>query len=145
MKPPFEPTSCNCRLDRKNCKRQPGHLLPGQLAKIAEHLQVSLEKVRRYFWNSPGMVVLRNGGPERIRTITPRFKKGKCIFLRKNGDCAIYPVAPFGCRYFDVHMDAEEGQLRAQWGARQVLDHLPKYAAERDGLPEASHYKPKPF
>ncbi len=144
MKAPFEPTSCACKMDRSNCKRQPGHMLPGQLAEIAEYLQVSLEKVRRYFWNSPGMLVLRNGSstPERIRTITPRFKKGKCVFLRKNGDCAVYPVAPYGCRYFDVHMGVAEGQFRAGWGAQQITDHLEEYAAERDELPEARHYKP---
>lgn len=142
MKAPFEPTSCACKLDRSNCKRQPGHLLPGQLVEIAEHLQVSMEKVRQYFWNSPGMLVLRNGIPLRIRTITPRFKKKRCVFLRKNGDCAIYPVAPYGCRYFDVHMDMEEGQLRAQWGAREITEHLEEYAAQRDELPEARHYRP---
>ena len=141
----FEPTSCNCKEDRKNCKRQPGHLLPGQLKKIAEYLKIPIERAKRYFWNSPGMVLLRKDVPYRLRTITPRFKKKRCVFLRKNGDCDIYPVAPFGCRYFDVHMNAEEGQARAQWGLVQLMEGLEEYEAERDTLPEATHYKPKGY
>ena len=145
MKPPFDPTSCSCRMDRNNCKTQPGHLLPGQLKAIAKYLGKTIEETKKYFWNSPGMVVLRSGVLERIRTITPRFKKKKCVFLRKNGDCGIYPVAPFGCRYFDVHMNAEEGQKRAMWGLHYLLENKEEYEAMRESLPEATHYKPRAY
>jgi len=91
------------------------------------------------------MVLLRSGVLERVRTITPRFKKGKCVFLRKNGDCAIYPVAPFGCRYFDVHMNAEEGQERAMWGVHNLMENAEEYSAMRESLPEADHYKPRGY
>ena len=104
-----------------------------------------IEKAKKYFWNSPGMVLLRAGEMFRLRTITPRMKKKRCVFLRKNGDCAIHPVAPFGCRYFDVHMSAEEGQERAQWGLTQLMEGLTEYEEQRETLPEATSYKPKGY
>jgi len=151
VKPPFEPTSCSCKMDRHNCHRQPGHILPGQLTAIAFHLGKTIEETKEMFWNSPGMLLSRNGVQERVRTITPRFKKGKkgrkgrCVFLQSDGKCGIYPVAPFGCRYFDVHMNAEEGQQRALWGVRFLLDHKEEYEAVRDELPKATHYKPRGY
>jgi len=143
VKAPFEPTTCSCRADRKSCQRQPGHLLPGQLKEIADALGLAVEAARRYFWNSPGMVLAnsRTGRTFRVRTITPRFENGRCVFF-KNERCEVHAVAPFGCRFFDVHMSAAEGQRRSMWGAREILDRLAEYAEERDPLPEATHYRP---
>jgi len=140
--PPFEPTTCACKPDRKNCKRQPGHLLPGQIQKIADYLGKSLERTRKLFWNSPGMILEKGTERFRVRTITPRFRKGKCIFLDKRERCKIHPVAPFGCRYFDVHMDYEEGQRRSHWGLEQIMERGEEYRSERDSLVEATSWQP---
>lgn len=143
MNAPFEPTSCACPADQANCTRQPGHLLPGQLTEILAHLgEVNAAK---YFWNSPGMLLAssrRPGEVFRLRTITPRFENGKCIFYEA-GRCHIHEVAPFGCRYFDVHMNGVEGDRRARWGLNQLLDRRADYERERDALPEATHYQPR--
>jgi Fe-S-cluster containining protein len=144
-KPPFEPTNCSCSKDRQNCKTQPGHLLPGQLATIAQHLKITVQEATRFFWKSPGMVLGSSRNPDaryRLPTITPRFENGSCIFYQ-NGLCKIHEVAPFGCRFFDVHMNAGEANTRARWGVLQILDNLCAYETERDVLPEATHYQPK--
>jgi Fe-S-cluster containining protein len=98
----------------------------------------------RYFWNSPGMVIMRGGMRQRIRTITPRFVNGRCVFYQ-NRRCLIHTVAPFGCRYFDVHMNMQTAQMRSMWGATQIIEHETEYAAERDQLAEATHYQPKGY
>ena len=142
--PPFDPTTCACKADRNLCKRQPGHLLPGQLQKIADYLGKSLKRTKKLFWNSPGMILEnpKDKSLTRIRTITPVFRKGRCIFLDKRERCKIHPVAPFGCRYFDVHMDYEEGQKRSHWGLDQILGSAEEYQRERDSLEQATHWKP---
>jgi Fe-S-cluster containining protein len=147
MKAPFKPTSCSCREDRSNCTRQPGHLLPGQLAEIMAALGKTVAEAGEYLWNSPGMVVgnAATGERWRIRTITPRFENGRCVFYTADGRCSIHKAAPFGCRYFDMHMRKSKAQTRASWGVRQILDHMEQYRAERDRLPEATHYAPKEF
>lgn len=139
--PPFNPTACSCKDDRSNCKRQPGHLIPGQLAEIVEFLKVKIEDAGRYFWNSPGMVLMKAGQTFRVRTITPRMVDGACVFY-KNRRCTIHALAPFGCRYFDVHMDRQTALERSSWGARQILEGIDGYAADRDTLPEATSYRP---
>lgn len=115
--PPFERTVCGCADDVANCRRQPGPIGPGDLERIAAHLSEPVTSVLRWFKASPGAVVLdrRTGSMVRVGSITPRQNSdGSCIFL-KNDRCQIHPVAPFGCAYFDVHMDAEEGNRRAMW------------------------------
>ena len=145
MKAPFETTSCSCPEDRASCRRQPGHLLPGQMAVIADYLKEKIEDVRGFFWNSPGMTLGNKEGERfHLRTITPKFKHGKCVFYRQ-GRCTIHPVAPFGCRYFDIHMSAEEGQRRAMWGVENLVSNLEDYTAERDQLTLATHHKPRGY
>jgi len=144
MKAPFEPTVCSCKIDRENCQRQPGHLIPGQLTEILERLGESPADAGKWFWNSPGMVLSKAGRIFRLRTITPRFAHGKCVFY-ENGLCRIHEIAPFGCRYFDAHMSANEGQRRAAWGAVQIFEQLESYSSERDRLPMATHYKPSGY
>lgn len=142
--PPFEPTSCACGADRRNCKRQPGHLLPGQLEKIAARLGLPVREAGwRFFRNSPGMLLLKAGEVFRLRTITPAFRNGKCVFF-KHGRCRIHGVAPFGCRYFDVHMSGEEADRRARWGVEQIQIHRSDYDRQRDSLPEATHWQGAP-
>jgi Fe-S-cluster containining protein len=140
--PPFEPTTCACKADQENCKIQPGHLLPGQLAVIMDHLKSNAPS--EYFWSSPGMLVRRKSDHQlqRIRTITPRFENGKCVFF-KDGLCSIHSVAPFGCRFFDVHMTAADGHRRSLYSAESIIQSG-EYAAERDALPLATHYKGRP-
>lgn len=145
MKAPFQPTTCRCPADKGNCTRQPGHLLPGQMEEILATLGASITDAARYFWNSPGMVIRTIEGLRRIRTITPRFENGRCVFFTEDGLCGIHEVAPFGCRYFDVHMTAIKAQKRSKWGAQQILKQLWSYDAQRDDLPEATHYEPKSF
>ncbi len=118
-------------------------MLPGQLEKVAAYMKVSIEKARSFFCNSPGMLLFsRTRGVFRVRTIVPKFSHGECVFL-VGGKCSIHPVAPFGCRYFDVHMDKEEGDRRARWGVLHIFDNEAAYAAERDVLEEAKHYDPQ--
>jgi len=147
-KPPFKPTICSCQNDQASCKRQPGHLLPGQMKTILAAIGASMAEAGRWFWNSPGMLLgnSETGKTFRIRTITPRFENGRCVFYEPIlGRCSIHAVAPFGCRYFDVHMKNKEAQRRARWGVRQILDDHGSYAREREALPEATHYQPNKY
>lgn len=143
MKAPFKPTSCACYEDRANCTRQPGCLLPGQLQTIMDHLGEAVADAAKYFWNSPGMVLSRAGQLFRVRTITPRYENGRCVFFTKDSRCAIHSVAPFGCRYFDVHMSRKAANKRVMWGTHQIIDSYAGYSEQRDSLPEATHYLPR--
>jgi len=118
-------TVCACERCKACCKIQPGPLAPGDLERIAEFLGETPEQAKEHFMASAGCVArLRDGRVVRIGSITPKRKAdGSCVFLDKDKRCMIHPVAPFGCAYFDVHMDKDEGLKRSGWLAmKQATD-----------------------
>jgi Fe-S-cluster containining protein len=118
------------------------------MEKIADFLQVSLDDVKKFFWASPGAVVMdqQTSRQFRIGTITPRFdrKRQACVFLTVDGKCLVHPVAPYGCSHFDTHMNAEEGQRRSVWGLHQILESE-AYRKLRAALPFADSWRPKGY
>jgi Fe-S-cluster containining protein len=144
----FSRTVCDCDQCKKYCHVQPGHLLPGQMEKIADYLKVTLTEVKKFFWASPGARVMdsKSGLQFNIGTITPRYDRHKkaCVFLTDEGQCRIHAEAPYGCAFFDTHMSSNEGQQRAGWGMAQILGDE-GYKTLRDSLPFADHYKPKGY
>ena len=148
MTVPFSRTVCACATCQSCCKSQPGHVLPGEVERIAEYLGKPLPEVLSLFWASPGALVMdtSTGRQFRIGTITPRFDRRakRCVFLGADDRCTVHEVAPFGCAYFDTHMSAAEGQRRSAWGLRLLHDD-PTYIAQRKSLPFADSYKPKGY
>lgn len=143
--PPFARTTCACESCVSCCKRQPGPLAAGDFERIAEHLGISREEAKNYFWASPGALVMHRitGKVERVGSITPKFARGRCVFLDQNDRCRIHPVAPAGCAYFDTHMGSAEAQRRGAWiiSGQQSSE----YKALRDELPPARSYKPNAY
>lgn len=141
----FTRTKCACERCVQCCKRQPGPLAPGDFERIQKHLGATDEEMRQLFWASPGCLVksLRTGRTLRVGTITPRYRKGRCVFLDENDRCKIHEVAPFGCAYFDTHM-GWEGHERGEWLARAQQESA-EYQALRNSLPYATHYKPQRY
>jgi len=139
----FTRTKCACDQCKACCKRQPGPLAPGDFERIQKHLSASDEEMKEKFWASPGCLVreLVTDEVHRIGTITPRYRKGRCVFLDENDRCEIHAVAPFGCAYFDTHMWEPEARRRGQWLALQQRDSA-EYQALRNTLPYATHHKP---
>ena len=91
-------------------------LAPGDVERIAVHLHATKEQVEGMLLASPGAKVGKLIGREvvvfRIPTIVPKQTEHGCVFL-DNGRCKVHPVAPYGCAYFDSHMDAKEGAARS--------------------------------
>jgi len=141
-------TECACVQCQQCCREQPGHLLPGEMERIAEHLGRPLAEVKPMFWASRGAVVMdtQTHRQFRIGTITPRYDRRRkaCVFLTEEGACSIHAVAPFGCAYFDTHQSAEQGQVLSGWGLRQIQDD-PAYKELRDSLPFAESYRPRKY
>jgi Fe-S-cluster containining protein len=144
--PPFERTTCACAECTQCCRDQPGYLRPGDLERIAAHRGETVAEASRFFWSSEGALVmnLQTGRQFRIRTITPRRERGKCVFLDDQGRCTVHAVAPFGCAYFDTHMSGREGQTRSSWALREV-QHDDAYHELRKTLIVATSYKPKGY
>ena len=120
----FTRTTCGCPDDVANCRKQPGSIEPEDLPRIAAHLGEPLTEVLRFFKASPGAVLLdrTTGQHVRIGSITPRQQEdGTCVFL-ENDRCRVHAVAPFGCAYFDVHMDTREADRRSFWLIRQQVE-----------------------
>jgi len=141
----MERTTCSCNECVDCCKRQPAALVAGDMERIAAFLGKSLEDAKAYFWASPGAVAMNRatGRVWRIGTITPRWdrRRKRCVFLTDEDRCSIHEVAPFGCAYFDTHMDHDEGHTRAL----MALDsqQTDEYQELRRSLPLADHYKPR--
>jgi Fe-S-cluster containining protein len=142
----FTRTKCACEGCIRCCKRQPGPLAPGDFERIAEHLGETREEAKQHFWASPGAIArfTQGGDAFRVGTITPRFRKGRCVFLDENDRCKIHPVAPFGCAYFDTHQGKATAVQRSIWLINAQANSK-EYEQLRNELPYATHYKPSQY
>ncbi len=126
-------TTCGCPECVACCKRKPGPLIGGDFERIADYLGELPERAKEHFTASRGSLIAYKGELHRIGTITPKQKDdGSCVFLDENDRCKIHPVAPFGCAYFDTHMDFEEANRRVKHAVQRHCD--PEYQAFRDEL-----------
>jgi Fe-S-cluster containining protein len=149
----FTRTVCACEKCRACCKRQPGPLAHGDFERIADHVaktqelsgEIAFEQVKRQLCASPGALVMDSatGAIKRIGSITPKRAKGRCVFLDEQERCSIHEVAPFGCAFFDTHMDARVAHPRSVWLAHNQCE--PDYQKLRDELPYAQSYKPTAY
>jgi len=143
--PPFARTVCACDECRRGCHEQPGSLAAGELEQIAAYLARPVAAVLAKFWASPGALVGNRATGEvfRVGTITPRLAGGRCVFLSADDRCTIHAVAPYGCRMYDSHMQADEAQRRSQWLVRS--QQSPAYQSLRRTLAPAASYRPTSF
>lgn len=140
----FTRTVCDCERCREHCRHMPGCLAPGDLIRIANHLGAYPAEILPLFRASPGALVVSKGQSFRIGTIVPRkTETGECVFLRPDGRCRIHEVAPFGCAYFDDHLDAVEGERRAQAVLWECMESK-EYQKERRFVAAASGIGPAP-
>lgn len=124
--PPFARTACACPADIEHCSR-PGYLVPDDLERIWRtlHLRGDTDP-QRFFEASRGAVVANTATGQRFRigTIVPKIERDQCVFLDCHRRCTIHEVAPFGCAFFDVHMEWLERQRRTAWGLRSILESV---------------------
>jgi hypothetical protein len=102
----MERNYCDCDHCKAGCKAMPGMLAPGDLTKIAEHLDVLPDDdhwLVNHFVASDGAKVVVGGVRRNIPTITPRQQiNGRCVFLDDEDRCTVHRVSPFGCRTFRI-------------------------------------------
>jgi Fe-S-cluster containining protein len=110
-----------------------------------ERREVAVGWFKKQFVASPGALVksLTTGQMQRIGSITPRYAKGRCVFLDENERCTIHPVSPFGCSHYDVHMPWTVAHTRSLWATKQQCSA--EYQALRNTLPYTQHYKPNTY
>jgi hypothetical protein len=122
----FRRTVCACHECTLNCRYLPGYLVPTDLERIQLYLstrQDLLAWARQHLLASPGALVLHKGQVVRIPTLVPaRRADGACTFLTGDDRCAIHPMAPFGCAFFDAHQPLAEADRRSKWGLQSVLE-----------------------
>lgn len=129
-------TVCDCADCRKPCENGlTGMLAPGDMGRIAAFLDMDPGAVLPLFRASPGAKVGRSVNTRlgfrietfRIGTIVPGTDvTGQCVFLQPDGRCSIHAVAPFGCGWFDWHMNHAEGNQRSAACLREILND-PEY------------------
>jgi Fe-S-cluster containining protein len=107
----------------------PGHLLPGDAERIAEHLGLPVEEfVRTYLAASKGSLVkitIEDGTyhTARFPTLVPKFQPDgtACIFLDHENRCTIHAVSPWGCGYFDLHMSNADCDERCHFSTVALI------------------------
>lgn len=121
-------TSCSCEDCTTNCRHMPGYLIPSDLEKL--QIELKMEDLTKWAEKnlraSPGALVAKNGNQFRIPTLVPaRRENGWCKFLSDDGLCRIHSVSPFGCAFFDAHMDMATANGISMHGLSAVYeDHL---------------------
>lgn len=125
-------TICDCRACTVSCEWIPGYLIPEDLERLAARVKRVNAKTKTDMafeeWAvdnllaSPGSLVVKNGLPFRIRTLVPaRGADGhSCKFLNSAKECTIHEDAPFGCAFFDSHMDVLPGQQLSAQGLTAI-------------------------
>lgn len=145
MTPPFERTSCACSDCASCCKVQPGFLIPSDVQKIADYMQLPVEQcAQTYLRKSPGALVadVATGRKFYIGSIVPApDDSGRCVFLDTQDRCLIHPVSPFGCSMFDTHMNAPDAIKRTTWALR-LMSGDTDYQQLRDTLQPAASWRP---
>ena len=121
--PPFDRTVCVCTRCVACCAH-PAPLIPDDLVRIARFRDQAIEDLLDDLQPGRGALIANRttGRLLRIPTLIPRTRHGRCVFLEDGARCAIHPVSPFGCAYFDVHLDTAEANRRSLWGHRLMLD-----------------------
>ena len=148
VRPPFERTVCSCHRCVDFCKTQPGILIPSDLPRISARL-IALRlidtdrQIDRYLAPLADVAAREaNGGAAvQIPRVSPaRNERGHCVFLDGSNRCRIHEVSPFGCAYFDAHMDKAEIERRKSW-ANEVIRVSSRYRAVREALVERQNVK----
>lgn len=124
----FNATTCACEACNHFCTYLPGFLAVSDLQRLFGFLGLgaSLEEFAEKYLNaSPGAKALTAKGVTSIPTLVPARKEdGSCIFLTENKLCGIHAVAPYGCRFFDDHMPAEDGDKRATAALLDIMANV---------------------
>jgi Fe-S-cluster containining protein len=105
--------ACACEKCVSACRRDPGRLIPGDVKKIADFLNIGEKELReRYLVIVPARDRTRNIrflAPAKIKaarflatpgTVVPDYydrENGRCVFLSPKGACTIHEVKPFEC------------------------------------------------
>lgn len=107
-----ERTSCDCTACASHCAVMPGYLIPSDLPRMAHGKDDFYAFVDASLEASPGAKVIdtRSGEIFNIPTLVPRARQnGSCMFFVE-GRCTIHEVSPFGCAFFDNHIDPTKAE-----------------------------------
>jgi hypothetical protein len=107
----FRRTVCACAFCQVHCRHIPGTLLPSDLARLCPPGQDLLT------WAEQHLRALTDKGYPAL--VPARGPGGACHWFFQ-GLCAVHADAPFGCAYFDSHMDREEIDRRASAMAESI-------------------------
>jgi len=104
---------CSCPKCQSACSYCPGWFLPGQVEKVAEHLNMTLKELfDKYlgvnWWEGEVPIFVLAPATTKMSAGSeyPGDPRGKCIFY-KDGKCEIHPVKPYECRKA-IHGDTQE-------------------------------------
>lgn len=108
-----ERTRCGCGLCQVFCRYVPGRLDPTDLARLGpEPGQGDL-----YTWAEEHLRAIPDVGEPRL--VPARNARGHCHWFL-DGRCLVHVQAPFGCAYFDAHMDQAEVDRRSRLASEEV-------------------------
>lgn len=129
-------TSCSCEKCVSACKNDPGRLIPEDLPKLAEFLNLSVEEliisslVKIPLSKKTEVYAL---APAKLKgkrflakpgTVIPGYytkEHGKCIFLDENGLCTVHEVKPFEC---GAYMGCKHTFMGKPYKEKQVEEYF---------------------
>jgi len=128
--------SCSCEKCISACKNDPGRLIPEDLPKLAEFLDLSVEEL---IISSLVLIPLSKKpevyayAPAKLKgkrllakpgTVIPDYyskERGTCIFLDENGFCTVHDVKPFEC---GAYMGCKHTFMGKPYKEKQVEEYF---------------------
>ena len=108
---------CSCEVCTSACSYNPGWFLPGEVERLAEFLECSVQEVfdvflcANYWIEDEGqtyvLAPLTTEDQHRAGGKASFSKRGDCIFLHE-GLCQIHEVKPHECAWFDHRRSTSE-------------------------------------
>lgn len=109
----LERTRCACGLCQAFCRYVPGRLAPADLDAGPPPGQ------DLFAWAEEHLRAVLDAGEPRL--VPARNLRGHCHWFL-DGLCLVHDRAPFGCAYFDAHMEPDEVDRRSRLASRAIRD-----------------------
>lgn len=151
----WKDVSCDCGSCKNACEYSPGWFLPEEIEKVAQFLNMPLEKVFKEYFAVNWFCGDGENIKETVFVIAPVLvdepagqeypgdPRGECIFYTEDERCMIHDVRPFECRKYLHNQKPKDYKPRHVFVAKAWKDKQDIIEKLLGRKPEEAEFKPE--